>query len=46
MPTTMVINGFGCIDRFAFRAVIASLEAEVKAVGVPFMDPKFMVYQV
>ena len=30
----------------AFRAAIANLEVEVKAVGVPFMDPKLMVYQV
>ena len=46
MPTTMGINGLGCIDRFALRAAIANLEVEVEAVGVPFMDPKFMVYQV
>ena len=28
-----------------FCAAVADLEVEVKAVGVPFMDPKLMVYQ-
>ena len=46
MPTTLGINGLSCIGRFALRAAIANLKVEVKAVGVPFMDPKFMVYQV
>ena len=29
-----------------FRAAIANLEVEIKAVGVPFVDLRFMVYQV
>ena len=46
MPTTMGINGFGRIGRLVLRAAIANPEVEVKAVDDPFMDLKFMVYQV
>merc|ERR1711963_1286354 len=45
MPTTMGINGFGRIGRLVFRAAIANPEVEVKAVNDPFMDLKYMVYQ-
>merc|ERR1712087_761830 len=39
------INGFGRIGRLVFRAAIANPEVEVKAVNDPFMDLKYMVYQ-
>merc|ERR1712060_502529 len=45
MPTAMGINGFGRIGRLVFRAAIANPEVEVKAVNDPFMDVKYMVYQ-
>jgi len=45
MPTSMGINGFGRIGRLVFRAAIANPEVEVKAVNDPFMDLKYMVYQ-
>ena len=45
-PTTMGINGLGCIGRLALRAAITNLEVEVQAAGDPFMDLKFMIYQV
>jgi len=45
MPTPMGINGFGRIGRLVFRAAIANPEVEVKAVNDPFMDLKYMVYQ-
>jgi len=45
MPTTMGINGFGRIGRLVFRAAVANPEVEVKAVNDPFMDLKYMVYQ-
>jgi len=45
MPTTMGINGFGRIGRLVFRAAIANPEVEVRAVNDPFMDLKYMVYQ-
>merc|ERR1712032_874642 len=38
-------NGFGRIGRLVFRAAIANLEVEVKAVNDPFMDLQYMVYQ-
>jgi len=41
----MGINGFGRIGRLVFRAAIANPEVEVKAVNDPFMDLKYMVYQ-
>jgi len=45
MPTCMGINGFGRIGRLVFRAAMANPEVEVKAVNDPFMDLKYMVYQ-
>jgi glyceraldehyde 3-phosphate dehydrogenase len=45
MPTCMGINGFGRIGRLVFRAAVANPEVEVKAVNDPFMDLKYMVYQ-
>jgi len=45
MPTPMGINGFGRIGRLVFRAAIANPEVQVKAVNDPFMDLKYMVYQ-
>jgi len=41
----MGINGFGRIGRLVFRAAIANPEVQVKAVNDPFMDLKYMVYQ-
>merc|ERR1712060_943498 len=45
MPTAMGINGFGRIGRLVFRVAAANPEVEVKAVNDPFMDLKYMVYQ-
>nr|AAD01872.1 glyceraldehyde-3-phosphate dehydrogenase [Lingulodinium polyedra] len=45
MPPTMGINGFGRIGRLVFRAALANPDIEVKAVNDPFMDVKYMVYQ-
>merc|ERR1712113_1012217 len=45
MPPTMGINGFGRIGRLVFRAAMANPETEVKAVNDPFMDLKYMLYQ-
>jgi len=45
MPTAMGINGFGRIGRLVFRAAVANPEVQVKAVNDPFMDLKYMVYQ-
>merc|ERR1711992_138134 len=45
MPTPMGINGFGRIGRLVFRAAIANPEVQVKAINDPFMDLKYMVYQ-
>merc|ERR1712050_705886 len=39
------MGGFGRIGRLVFRAAIANPEVEVKAVNDPFMDLKYMVYQ-
>jgi len=41
----MGINGFGRIGRLVFRAAVANPEVQVKAVNDPFMDLKYMVYQ-
>jgi len=41
----MGINGFGRIGRLVFRAAIANPDVTVKAVNDPFMDIKYMVYQ-
>merc|ERR1712190_6863 len=45
MPTCMGIHGFGRIGRLGFRAAAANPEVEIKAVNDPFMDLKYMVYQ-
>jgi len=45
MPTTLGINGFGRIGRLVFRAASANPEVAIKAVNDPFMDLKYMVYQ-
>jgi len=42
---TMGINGFGRIGRLVFRAAVANPDITVKAVNDPFMDLKYMVYQ-
>ncbi|CAE7492791.1 GPD2 [Symbiodinium sp. CCMP2456] len=41
----MGINGFGRIGRLVFRAAMGNPDAEVKAINDPFMDLKYMVYQ-
>lgn len=45
MPTSLGINGFGRIGRLVFRAAVANPEVVVKAVNDPFMELKYMVYQ-
>jgi len=45
MPVGMGINGFGRIGRLVFRAAAGNSDAEVKAINDPFMDLKYMVYQ-
>jgi len=45
MSTCMGINGFGRIGRLVFRAAMANPNVTVKAVNDPFMDLKYMVYQ-
>merc|ERR550525_2300481 len=45
MPPTLGINGFGRIGRLVFRAALANPDVSVKAVNDPFMDLKYMVYQ-
>merc|ERR1712174_40860 len=45
MPATLGINGFGRIGRLVFRAAMANPDVEGKAVNDPFMDLKYMVYQ-
>merc|ERR550532_3098685 len=42
---TLGINGFGRIGRLGFRAASANAEIAVKSVNDPFMDLKYMVYQ-
>jgi len=41
----MGINGFGRIGRLVFRAASANPDVKVVAVNDPFMDLKYMVYQ-
>jgi len=41
----MGINGFGRIGRLVFRAAMANPSITVKAVNDPFMDLKYMLYQ-
>merc|ERR1711939_121657 len=45
MPVNMGINGFGRIGRLVFRAASANPDVNVVAVNEPFMDIKYMVYQ-
>uniref|UniRef100_A0A7S0FDM0 Glyceraldehyde-3-phosphate dehydrogenase n=1 Tax=Pyrodinium bahamense TaxID=73915 RepID=A0A7S0FDM0_9DINO len=45
MSTTMGINGFGRIGRLVCRAALANPDVTVKAINDPFMDLKYMVYQ-
>jgi len=45
MPTGMGINGFGRIGRLVFRAAMGNPAVVVKGVNDPFMDLKYMVYQ-
>jgi len=45
MATSLGINGFGRIGRLVFRAASANPDVCVKAVNDPFMDLKYMVYQ-
>jgi len=45
MPVGMGINGFGRIGRLVCRAALANPEVKVKAVNDPFMDLKYMLYQ-
>jgi glyceraldehyde 3-phosphate dehydrogenase len=42
---TMGINGFGRIGRLVFRAAMGNPAISLKAVNDPFMDLKYMVYQ-
>ena len=42
---TMGINGFGRIGRLVFRAAMGNPSISLKAVNDPFMDLKYMVYQ-
>jgi len=39
------VNGFGRIGRLVFRAAMLNPECDVVAVNDPFMDLKYMVYQ-
>merc|ERR1711972_192317 len=39
------INGFGRIGRLVFRAALARSDVTVKGVNDPFMDLKYMIYQ-
>jgi glyceraldehyde 3-phosphate dehydrogenase len=41
----MGINGFGRIGRLVFRAAMANPEVKIVSVNDPFMDLKYMVYQ-
>jgi len=45
MPITMGINGFGRIGRLVFRAACANPEVQIVGINEPFMDLKYMVYQ-
>merc|ERR1711971_682831 len=45
MSTCMGINGFGRIGRLVFRAAMGNKDVTVKAINDPFMDVKYMVYQ-
>jgi glyceraldehyde 3-phosphate dehydrogenase len=45
MPAGLGINGFGRIGRLVFRAAMGNPDVVVKGVNDPFMDLKYMVYQ-
>jgi glyceraldehyde 3-phosphate dehydrogenase len=45
MPVGMGINGFGRIGRLVFRAASANPDVNVVAINEPFMDLKYMEYQ-
>lgn len=45
MPVTLGINCFGRIGRLVFRAATANPEVTVNAINDPFMDLKYMLYQ-
>jgi len=45
MPIAMGINGFGRIGRLVFRAACANPEVQIVGINEPFMDLKYMVYQ-
>jgi len=45
MATCLGINGFGRIGRLVFRAAAANENVTVKSINDPFMDLKYMVYQ-
>merc|ERR1712232_718419 len=45
MSTSLGINGFGRIGRLVFRAASANADVTIKAINDPFMDLKYMVYQ-
>jgi glyceraldehyde 3-phosphate dehydrogenase len=45
MPVNMGINGFGRIGRLVFRAASANPDVNVVAINEPFMDIKYMEYQ-
>jgi len=45
MPVGMGINGFGRIGRLVFRAASQNPDVAVMAINDPFMDLKYMVYQ-
>jgi len=45
MPVAMGVNGFGRIGRLVTRAALANPDVQVKAINDPFMDLKYMVYQ-
>jgi len=45
MPVGFGINGFGRIGRLVFRAASGNAEVAVNGINDPFMDLKYMVYQ-
>ena len=45
MPVAMAIHGFDYIGRLVTRAALANPEVQVEAVNDPFMDLKYMDYQ-
>jgi glyceraldehyde 3-phosphate dehydrogenase len=45
MAVAMGINGFGRIGRLVFRAACANPEVQIVGINEPFMDLKYMVYQ-